>query len=39
MKDVDNLNINIGGYFELSFVMAVVGKLHAKFGGYFLYFS
>jgi hypothetical protein len=33
IADVDNLYINIGGYFELSFVMAEVGNLHAKLGG------
>ena len=39
MTDVDNLYKNIGGYFELSFVMAEVGNLHAKLKGYFMYFS
>jgi hypothetical protein len=35
---VGNLYTNIGGYFELSFVMAEVGNLHAKLGGYFIIF-
>jgi len=30
--------MNIGGYFELSFVMVEVGNLHAKSGGYFMCF-
>jgi hypothetical protein len=30
---VDNLHINIGGYFELSFVMVEVGNLDGKLGG------
>jgi len=33
-----NLYKNIGGYFELSFVMAEVGNLYANLGGYFTYF-
>ena len=33
-----NLDTNLGGYFELSFVMAEVGNLYAKLGGYFKYF-
>jgi hypothetical protein len=36
---VGNLDANLGGYFELSFVMAEVGNLHVKLGGYFMYFS
>jgi hypothetical protein len=36
---VGNLDANLGGYFELSFVMTAVGNLHAKLGGYFMYFS
>jgi hypothetical protein len=36
---VGNLDANLGGYFELSFIMAAVGNLHAKLGGYFVYFS
>jgi hypothetical protein len=39
MIDVDNLYVNIGGYFELSFITAEVGNLHAKLGDYFMYFS
>jgi hypothetical protein len=39
MTYVGNLYINIGGYFELYFVMAKVGNLHAKLGGYLMYFS
>jgi hypothetical protein len=36
---VGNLDVNLGGYFELSFVMVEVGDLHVKLGGYFMYFS
>jgi hypothetical protein len=36
---VVNLHTNIGGYFELSFVMAEVGNLDAKSGDYFMYFA
>jgi hypothetical protein len=32
MIDVDNLYINIGGYFELSFVIVEVGNFHTKLG-------
>ena len=32
MIKVDNLDANLGGYFELSFVMTEVGNLHAKLG-------
>jgi hypothetical protein len=35
MTYVDNLYTNIGGYFELFFIMAEVGNLHAKLEGYF----
>ena len=35
---VGNLYTNLGGYFELSSVMADVGNLYAKLGGYFKYF-
>ena len=34
-----NLYTNIGGYFELSFVMAEVGNLHVKLGGYLCIFN
>jgi hypothetical protein len=39
MTSVGNLYINLGGYFELSSVMAEVGNLDVKLGGYFMYFS
>jgi hypothetical protein len=39
MAKVGNLDVKLGGYFELSFVMIEVGNLHAKLGGYFMYFS
>ena len=39
MAKVGNLYTNIGGYFELSFLMAEVCNLGAKLGGYFMYFS
>ena len=39
MIDVGYLYTNLGGYFELSFVMAEVGNLDAKLEGYFMYFS
>ena len=32
-----NIYLNIGGYFELSFVMAEVGNLHAKLGVHMVY--
>ena len=32
MTGVDNLYRNIGGYYELSFIMTNVGNLHAKLG-------
>jgi hypothetical protein len=32
MTYVGNLYKNVGGYFELYFVMAKVGNLHAKLG-------
>jgi hypothetical protein len=32
MAKVSNLYANLGGYFELSFVMAEVCNLHAKLG-------
>jgi hypothetical protein len=35
---VGNLYINLGGYFELFFVMAEMGNLYAQLGGYFKYF-
>jgi hypothetical protein len=38
MSSVGNLYINLGGYFELSFIMVDVGNLYAKLGGYFMYF-
>ena len=38
MTNVNNIHMNIGGYFELSFVMVEVGNLHAKSGGYFMCF-
>ena len=38
MASVGNLYINLGGYFELSFIMAEVGNLDVKLGGYFMYF-
>jgi hypothetical protein len=36
---VGNLYTNLGGYFELSFVVAEVSNLYAQLGGYFKYFS
>jgi hypothetical protein len=39
MTYVGNLYTNIGGYFELYFVMAKVGNLHAKLGGCLMLFS
>jgi hypothetical protein len=30
--------INVGGYYELSFVMAEVGNLDTKLEGYFMFF-
>jgi hypothetical protein len=36
MIKVGYLDANLGGYFELSFVMADVGNLHAKLRGYFM---
>jgi hypothetical protein len=39
MAKVGNLDVKLGGYFELSFAMTEVGNLHAKLGGYFMYFS
>jgi hypothetical protein len=39
MTDVSNLYTNLGGYPELSYIMAVVGNLDAKLEGYFMYFS
>jgi hypothetical protein len=39
MTYVGNLYTNIGGYSGLSCVMAMVGNLDAKLGGYFMYFS
>ena len=38
MTNVNNLYINFGGYFELSFVTIEVGNLDAKLGVYFMYF-
>jgi hypothetical protein len=38
MTDVGNLYINIGSYFELSFVMVDVVNLDAKLGGYLINF-
>ena len=32
-----NLDINLGGYFELSFVMVDVCNLYVKLGDYFMY--
>lgn len=33
MDKVGNLDTNLGGYFELCFVMAEVGNLYGKLGG------
>jgi hypothetical protein len=35
---VGNIDINLGGYFYLYFVMTSVGNLDLKLGGYFMYF-
>ena len=39
MIKVDNLDANLGGYFELSFVVEEVINLYAKLGCYFMYYS
>jgi len=39
MAKVGDLDANLGGYFELSFLMAKVGNFHVKLEGYFMYFS
>ena len=32
---MSNLDINLGAYFELSFIMAKVDNLNANLGGYY----
>jgi hypothetical protein len=39
MTSVGNLYTNLGGYFELSIIMAEMDNLYAKLEGYFMYFS
>ena len=38
MTDVCNFYINLGVILKLYFVMADVGNLRTKLGGYFMYF-